>query len=92
MLFPRVSGKFQEARQVDTLMARIAVPIVRNGVVLDTKYEQTAPLTRATAFAALCPVVLISVVRISAVDTHVAQLALMKNMRARNAASISWPR
>ena len=41
------------------------------------------------AFAALCPVVRISVLKISAVETHVTQLPIISNALAKNAKTIS---
>ena len=88
---PLVSGSFKDAIAVITLVTRSMEPVhdsdallIRNGLA--------DPPNRAIAFAALCPVVRISVVKISAVDTQVVQLALIKAMRARNPAMIKLAR
>lgn len=65
---PLVSGKCHAVAAAGKRMTITNDPIVRNGVSLRIRKWLKTPPIRATAFAALFPVLRISVVRISAVD------------------------
>ena len=74
ILLPAVSGRFHVEYAVARLMASSTGPITRKDVDSVTRYGLMEPATRAIALLAAWPVARISVVKISAVDTHVAHV------------------
>mmetsp|Transcript_16330 Transcript_16330/g.23823 ORF Transcript_16330/g.23823 Transcript_16330/m.23823 type:complete len:173 (+) Transcript_16330:29-547(+) len=85
--FPFVSGSNDAQKAVTRLAMSITIPMVLKELPVTT-YGIINPPSLETALVAACPVDLMSVLKISAVETHVTQLPAISHTLATNARPI----